>query len=154
MSQIIRRVQPISQARNSMKCWAAVTAMILGRTGDRIVDTIVAEARAAGVPIRSDDSLSPSAVGDLATAFHLTCDTVSGVLSGQDVADRMGVACVGLMGQETAGKHAVICHGMIGDFSASSTCDIWGVDPRGFTAINMGFWDFQNQFAIEFILHR
>jgi hypothetical protein len=128
--------------------------MILGRSGTGIVDTIVSEARAAGVSIQSDDRLAPNAVGDLARAFRLNSVSTSGVLSGQNVVDRMGTACVGLFGQETAGKHAVICHGMVGDFDASSTCDIWGVDPRGYSAINMSFWQFQNQFAIESIVFR
>lgn len=153
MSHIVRRVIPISQARDSNKCWAAVTAMVLGRSGRGIVDTIVAEARAAGVSIQSDDRLAPNAVGALARAFHLNCDAVSGVLSGQNVVDRMGSGCVGLFGTETAGKHAVICHGMTGGFDASSTCDIWGVDPRGYTAINMNFFQFQSVFTIEFILY-
>ena len=154
MSQIVRHVIPISQPQGSNKCWAAVVAMVLGRSGSGIVEKIVAEARTAGVPIQSDGRLDPNAPSQLAQAFNLNITTVSTVLSGQDVAGRMSRGAVGLLGQESTGKHAVVCHGMIGDFSASSTCDIWGVDPRGYTAINMGFFDFQQQFSVSHILYR
>jgi hypothetical protein len=155
MSQVIRRILPVSQPHGSKKCWAAVTAMILGRTGDGIVNQIMSEARAAGVPIQANDSLMPDDIPKLATAFHLNYATTgSDVLSGQDVADRLSGGACGLFGEEKAGKHAVACHGMVGDFSSSSTSTILGVDPRGFTAINMSFWDFQNQFAVSYIVYR
>lgn len=156
MSQVIRRIVPVSQPRGSKRCWAAVTAMILGRSGDGIVGQIMAEARAAGVPIQANESLMPEDIATLARAFHLNSVATGGdVLSGQDVVDRLTIGACGLFGQETAGKHAVACHGMVGeDFASSSTSTILGVDPRGFTAINMTFWDFQNQFTISHIMYR
>lgn len=129
--------------------------MILGRTGGGIVDQIVAEAQAAGVPLQSDLRLAPGGVSALATAFHLnTVPPSPGIIAGQEVVDRLSSGACGLFGQEAAGKHVVACHGMIGDFSSSSTCTILGVDPRGFTAINMSFFDFQNQFSITDIMYK
>jgi hypothetical protein len=130
--------------------------MILGRSGPGVLDSIVAQARNQSVPIQNDMRLDPVLGPEaLARAFGLNCDTTPDLLSGEGLASRLNRGPCGLMGQQTSGKHAVACHGVAGeDLAAASTSIILGVDPRGFTAINMDLWSFQHQFTINFILYR
>ncbi len=155
---VIKHIVPVSQPKGSNLCWAAVTAMILGRSGNGVLDQIVAEAKAASVPLQKDMRLDPvTGVEALAKAFKLKWASVSDdqMLSGENLVPRLASGPCGLMGQQTSGKHAVACHGMVGeDLTAASTSIILGVDPRGFTAINMDFFTFQKEFRINWILYK
>ena len=162
MSRVIRHVVPVSQPQGSNLCWAAVVAMIVGRSGSDVVNQIRNEAVAANVPLYANGTLNETTgVPGLATAFHLRCDNVgTGILPGQDLADRLTRGPIGLFGLLTpppssgSPRHAVAAHGVTGDFAASSSSMILGVDPRGFSAINMTFFNFQTQFNISQILYR
>ena len=162
MSRVIRHIIPVSQPRGSNLCWAAVTAMILGRSGPGILQQIVAEARAAHVAINSNDSLDTlSGVSGLASAFNLRSMAVSEVLAGETVAGCLGRSPCGFFGlltvppaSSSTPRHAVACHGIVGDLSASSTCTVLGVDPRGYSAINMTFFQLQQELTISHILYK
>ena len=160
MARVIRHVVPVSQPRGSNLCWAAVVAMITGRSGSGILDTIVGEARARSVPLDSASRLDElSGVPALARAFSLShTGCANQVLAGTEISSRLTRAPLGLFGTlvtpPSGGtpRHAVAVHGLTGDFDASSTCQLLGVDPRGFSAINMTFFQFQSQFRIEWIV--
>jgi hypothetical protein len=154
MSQVIQRIIPVSQPRNSNQCWAAVTAMVLGRSGPGILGKIISEAKAGGVAVASDGALPPSDVPALARTFHLNLIPISETIAGQDVASHLTTAACGLFGQQPSGKHAGACNGMTGEFSGVYSSHILGVDPRGATRIHQDFMTFQRQFAIEYILYR
>jgi hypothetical protein len=155
---VIKHIVPVAQPKGSNLCWAAVTAMILGRSGNGVLDQIVAEAKTGKVPLQKDMRLDPTTgVAALARVFKLSYVAIADddMLSGERIVTRLTNAPCGLMGQQSSGKHAVACHGMVGeDLTASSTSQILGVDPRGFTAINMDFFTFQKEFRINWILYK
>ena len=151
---VMQRIIPVSQARDSNQCWAAVTAMVLGRSERGVVERIIAEAKAAGIAVAPDGGLPPSDVPRLARTFRLNVAPVSEVIPGQEVADHLAEASCGLFGQQPSGKHAVACNGMTGDLAGVFGSHILGVDPRGPTRFNQDFMTFQRQFTIEYILYR
>lgn len=155
---VIKNIVPVAQPKGSNLCWAAVVAMILGRSGDGVLNQIVSEARAASVPLQSDMRLDPvTGVPALAKAFELKHLSIADddMLSGERVIPRLAKGPCGFMGQQSSGKHAVACHGMVGeDLTASSTSIILGVDPRGYTAINMDFFTFQKEFRINWVVYK
>jgi hypothetical protein len=163
MPTVIRHIDPVSQPQGSNLCWAAVIAMITGRHSSHVIDEITAEARARGVPLDSANRLDESTgVPSLARAYGLSHHRfpLQSVLAGTELSTRLRRRPLGLFGTLTsppAGgtpRHAVAIHGVTGDFTASSTCTSLGVDPRGFSAINMTFFTLQNQFNIEWIVWR
>jgi hypothetical protein len=156
MKPVIRHIIPVAQPKGSQYCWAAVTAMVTGRSGPGIVMQIVAEAKLAKVPINANGSLDiVNGAASLAAAFKLSYESVDSMIAGEAVAKRMPMGPCGLMGVEKTGWHVVACHGMVGeDLTSASSSTILGVDPRGFTAINNDFFSFQNDFDIKYIVYR
>jgi hypothetical protein len=160
MPSIIRHVDPVAQPQGSNLCWAAVTAMLTGRSGSGAVNQVVELARSNNVPIDADNALNASTgVPALARAFNRSCRQMSGLLPGSDVSSRLTRGPIGLFGvlrNPPAGgtpRHAVVLHGITGEeFDSASGSTVLGVDPRGFTAINMTFWNLQSQFTIEYIV--
>ncbi len=160
MPSIIRHIDPVSQPQGSNLCWAAVTAMVTGRSGSGAVSQVVEFARGHNVPIDADDALNSSTgVPALARAFNRSCRQFSGLLPGSDIASRLTRGPIGLFGllrnPPSGGtpRHAVAIHGIAGEeFDSASGSTVLGVDPRGFTAINMTFWTLQSEFTIEYIM--
>ena len=156
----IRHITPVSQPQGSNLCWVAVTAMITGRHGSGILDTIIAEARSSGVPIDSANRLDETTGAPaLARAFNFSHARMpQEILAGSVLSTRLTRGPIGLFGtlkSPPAGgtpRHAVAVHGATGEFDSASSCTVLGVDPRGFTAINMSFFTLQTLFTIEWIL--
>ena len=162
MPSVIRHIHPVSQPQGSNLCWAAVMAMLTGRHSSGILDEIIAEARARGVPLDSANRLDETTgVPALARAYGLSHHRFPReILAGSELSTRLTRGAIGIFGILTsppAGgtpRHAVAIHGVTGDFTAASTCTALGVDPRGFSAINMTWYAFQRQFNVEWMVWR
>ena len=160
MPSVIRHIDPVSQPQGSNLCWVAVIAMITGRHGSGVIEEVLAAARSRGVPIDSANRLDETAgVPALARAFglsHHACPRQ--ILAGSELSTRLTRRPLGLFGtliSPPAGgtpRHAVAIHGITGEFDAASTCTVLGVDPRGFSSINMTFFALQRQFNIEWMV--
>lgn len=163
MPSVIRHIHPVSQPHGSNLCWVAVIAMITGRHGSSVLEDIIAEARARQVPMDSANRLDETnGVPALARAFglsHHRCPRDE-ILAGSELSTRLTRGPLGLFGtlrappSGTTPRHAVAIHGVTGDFTSASSCTALGADPRGFSAINMSFFQLQTQFTIEWIVWR
>jgi hypothetical protein len=161
MPRIIRHIDPVSQPRGSTLCWAATIAMITGRSGGRVIDDIVREANARHVAFDNGTLDRHRGVPTLAAAFGLQHirRTSAGFLPGSELESRIGRAPVGLFGllSETVDgtpRHAVAIHGIIGDFVSAQSTTVHGVDPRGYSSINMSFFQLQMELRIEWLVWR
>ncbi len=159
MPSVIRSIHPVSQPQGSNLCWVAVIAMIKGRHNPGVLDEIIAEARARSVPMDSANRLdSLTGVPALATAFGLShIRTGTDILAGSELSTRLVRRPLGLLGtlvNPPAGtpRHAVAIHGVTGDFSSASSSTALGVDPRGYSSINMSFFQLQMQLRTEWII--
>ena len=160
MPSIIRHIHPVSQPQGSNLCWVAVTAMITRRHNTGVLDEIIAEARGRGVPIDTQNRLDETTgVPALARAFGLSHSRFPHeILAGSELSTRLRHAPVGLFGVLSSPpsggtpRHAVAVHGVTGDFDSASSCNVLGVDPRGYSAINQSFFNLQTQFNVEWIM--
>lgn len=159
MGQVIRKIIPLAQKPGSNHCWAAVTAMMLGKSGPTAIDEVIVDAKLYKVPLQADDRLDPqTGVGALARAFGFTFDSVPALGGRQQIHDALQRGVCGLFGQarfswgKTEG-HAVAIHGMVIDDKTGNT-RILGVDSRGYRSINMTAEEFYAAFSPDWIMYK
>jgi hypothetical protein len=136
MSDVSRACTPVLQRAGTNHCWAAVIAMITGRTGQSqvIIDDVIAQARSRGVPVNQDGSLEPAnGPRRLASGFGLTCtdlNALPNVPDGNYFAGLLARRPFGIFGNRPGvGLHAVAIYRLSGDFAALGTTMLYGVDP-------------------------
>ncbi len=163
---IIRHVIPISQPQGSNLCWAAVTAMILGLQKAGAVESV--QKKAEGIPKGVGGSLNAeTGVAALASLYDLkyTSMSATGTYNGQFFKDRLNKRPLALFGvlatppaQGGPTGHAVIIHGRVAesddDLGSSIGTTVLGVDPRGYSAINMSLWNLLKFITPSFVMWR
>lgn len=138
MSNIAQSIQPVVQLPGTHQCWAAVVAMMLGRSGadnQAIIHQIISEARQRSVALGgSGDSLdSVSGPLSLARAFGFSYRDLRAlptVPDGNYFAAFLRTAPFGLFGMRPGyGLHALAIFRLNGDFAAPGSTQAHGIDP-------------------------